>query len=152
RGTLTAAGDVRFGDAAATAAHEATPPPLFANLLVQWKGVELPKEWVGQPLGTHGELKVTGSPATFNADGLLALGPPEPLANIVLAIAGTPERIQLKQVAITERSGKLTATGTVQLKPNIGWQLTANATRFDPGQFVAGWSGRLDFAFDTQGQ
>jgi translocation and assembly module TamB len=128
------------------------PPPLFANLNVNWKGVELPKEWVGQPLGTHGEVKFVGSPATFTADGRLALGPPGHLADIVLAVAGTPEQIEVKQLAINERAGHLSAHGTVLLKPQIGWQFTANAKGFDPGQFVVDWPGRLGFALDTTGR
>ena len=150
RGTLSAAGDVRFGPAAAAA--DASAPPFFANLNVQWKEVVLPKEWVGQPLGSHGELKVVGSMTTFTADGQLALGPPNHLADMVLAIAGTPEQIQVKQLAVTEKTGKLSATGTVQLKPQIGWQFAATAQRFDPGQFVAGWPGQLGFALDTKGK
>jgi translocation and assembly module TamB len=141
RGRLTAAGDLRFG-----------PPPFFANLNVEWKDVELPKEWVGQPLGSHGEIKVVGSTATFSADGQLALGPPGHLADIALSINGTPEQILVKQIAITEKTGNLTAHGTVDLAPRIGWQFAAKANRFDPGQIVAGWPGRLDFALDTKGQ
>ena len=140
RGTLTASGDVKFA------------PSLFANLVVKWQNVELPKEWVGQPLGSHGELKVVGSMTTFTADGQLALGPPQHLADIVLAIAGTPEQIQVKQLAVTEKSGNLNATGTVQLKPQIGWQFNATAKRFDPGQFVVGWPGQLGFTLATKGQ
>ena len=49
RGSLNATGEVKFGEAAAET------PPLHANVSVQWKDVELPKEWVGQPLATHGE-------------------------------------------------------------------------------------------------
>jgi translocation and assembly module TamB len=150
RGTLEAAGDVRFGPAAAAA--DASAPPFFANVNVQWKDVHLPKEWVGQPLGSHGEVKVVGSLSTFTADGQLALGPPNHLADIVLAIAGTPEQIQVKQIEVKEKTGNLSATGVVKLKPRIGWQLAATAKRFDPGQFVVGWPGQLGFALDTKGE
>jgi translocation and assembly module TamB len=173
RGALTAAGDVRFGAAAADAARSAAinrpnaassasgragpgeveaSPPFFANLLVQWQGVELPKEWVGQPLSTHGGLKVVGTPATFTADGQLSLGPPGHLADIALAITGTPEQIEVKRFSIIQQKGNLTATGTVGLKPRIDWQLAARATRFDPGAFFAGWPGKLGFALDTKGE
>jgi translocation and assembly module TamB len=141
RGTLNATGDVRFGG---------TEPN--ANLLVQWKDVNLPKEWVGQPIASHGEIKVVGSPSTFTADGNLAAGPPGHLADVVLAIAGTPEQIEFKQLAITERTGNLSATGTVQLKPAIGWTFNAKADRFDPGQFLVDWPGQLGFTLDTRGK
>ncbi|MEP7243814.1 MAG: translocation/assembly module TamB domain-containing protein [Gammaproteobacteria bacterium] len=182
RGELTAAGDVRFGAAAGeaeaarlgaqpdarvsakagvtagagagagVASAAASAPPFFANLLVQWKGVELPKEWVGQPLSTHGSLRVVGTPATFAADGGLSLGPPKHLADIALAIAGTPEKIEVKRFTIVQQNGNLNAAGTVGLSPRIDWQLKANATRFDPGAFVAGWPGKLGFALDTTGE
>ena len=153
-GSLTAAGDVRFGAAAAEAAHTdvANAPPFFANLLVQWKGVELPKEWVGQPLATHGELKMVGSMSTFTADGQLALGPPGHLADIVLAAAGTPQRIDVKRFSIVQANGNLNVTGSVGLQPRIDWTLSAQATRFDPGAFLAGWPGKLGFALSSKGE
>ena len=176
RGSLSATGDVRFGDAAAkatapvadatasrapaaasgTAAAESpavdAAPPLFANLNVRWTDVELPKEWVGQPLATHGEIKVIGSAATFTADGKLAVGPPGKLSDITLAVAGTPEQVQVEQFAIVQKNGNLTARGTVLLQPRIGWQLNASAKTFDPGAIVAGWSGSLGFALETKGE
>ena len=156
RGTLSANGDVRFGDAAAAATHAApgaaNAPPFYANLQVQWKDISLPKEWVGQPLATHGDLKVVGSTATFTADGQLALGPPDKLAGIVLVVAGTPQQIEVKQFTIVQKTGDLAITGKVGLQPKIDWQLAARAKTFDPGAFVAGWPGKLGFALDTQGE
>jgi len=165
RGSLSATGNVRFGEAAATAAGAAAPttpqpdttrsepaPRFYANLNVSWKGVELPEEWVGQPLSTHGELKVRGSTATFDAGGQMSLGPPGKLADIALAVAGTPEQVQVKRFEILQKGGSLSAIGTVLLKPRFGWQLTANAKTFDPGAIVAGWPGKLGFALDTQGE
>jgi translocation and assembly module TamB len=145
RGRLDASGDVRLPS-------EEENQPLSANLQVGWKGVQLPKEWVGQPLATHGELKVAGSLATFEAGGQMALGPPGKLADITLAITGTPERIDVKRIAVVQKPGDLTASGHVLLKPQIAWQLSARATRFDPGAFVAGWNGRLGFDLATEGQ
>ncbi|MEJ1960466.1 MAG: translocation/assembly module TamB domain-containing protein [Gammaproteobacteria bacterium] len=128
------------------------PAPFNANLNVTWKDVELPKEWVGQPLATHGDLKVIGSTATFTADGQMALGPPGKLADIALAVAGTPEQVQVKRFEILQKTGSLAATGTVLIKPRIGWQLAATAKTFDPGAIVAGWPGKLGFALDTKGE
>ena len=161
RGTLSATGEIRF--AASGSANPSPPtepqaaagspePPFNANLNVTWKDVKLPKEWVGQPLSTHGDLKVTGSLATFNANGQLALGPPNRLADIALDVAGTPEQVQVKRFEILQKNGSLAANGTVRLKPQIGWQFKANAKAFDPGALVAGWPGKLGFALDTQGE
>lgn len=127
-------------------------PPFVADLNVTWTDVELPKEWVGQALATHGNLKVAGSMATFNANGQLALGPPNKLADIALDVAGTPEQVQVKRFEILQKTGSLAATGTVLLKPRIGWQINANAKTFDPGAIVAGWPGKLGFALDTKGE
>lgn len=134
------------------AARSTEPAPFYANLDVTWKDVELPKEWVGQALATHGDLKVAGSPATFNANGELALGPPNKLADIAIDIAGTPEQVQVKRAEILQKSGSLAATGTVLLKPRVGWQLNANAKTFDPGAIVAGWPGKLGFSLETKGE
>jgi translocation and assembly module TamB len=139
-----------------TASPESTageaPPPLLANLNVHWADVELPKEWVGQPLATHGEIKVVGSATTFIADGNMALGPPGKLADIALSVAGTPEKVQVKQFAIVQKKGNFTANGTILIKPRIGWQLNASAKTFDPGALVAEWPGSLGFALDTKGE
>jgi translocation and assembly module TamB len=179
RGSLSATGTIKFGEtvpaargpetaanaevrspaarAAQTDAPSSTGPQpgaasLHANLAVTWKDVELPKEWVGQPLATHGELKVVGSAATFDAGGQMAIGPPGKLSNIALSVAGTPEQVQVKRFEIVQKNGSLNAQGTVLLKPRIGWQLTANAKAFDPGAIVAGWPGKLGFALDSKGE
>jgi translocation and assembly module TamB len=151
-GTLSASGDVRFGAAAAAAAASESAPPFYGNLKVQWKDLALPKEWVGQPLASHGDLKVVGSTATFAADGQLALGPPGKLADIALAVAGTRQQIEVKQLTIVQKTGNLTVTGKVGLQPRIDWRLSARAKTFDPGAFVAGWPGSLGFALDTKGE
>ena len=188
-GTLSATGDLRFGEAARAAsqsaqafarrvpplpvpaeadavpaappadsadgdeapASETAPAPFFADLHASWKGVQLPQEWVGQALATHGGVRVTGTPARFRADGQLSLGPPGRLSDIALAVDGTPERIEISQLSVKDTGGNLTAKGVVRLKPEIGWQFAARASQFDPGQFVAGWPGRLGFSFQTNG-
>jgi len=154
RGTLGATGEIRFAtaDGSKTSNGASSAAPFYANLNVTWKDVKLPKEWVGQPLATHGELQVAGSPATFNANGQLALGPPNRLADIAVDVAGTPEQVQVKRFEILQKTGSLVATGTVLLKPRISWQLNANAKTFDPGAIVAGWPGKLGFSLDTKGE
>lgn len=145
KGTLTASGNVKF-------AEEGAPAPFTADLAVDWEDVELPKEWVRQPLSSHGHVKIAGSPATFEAGGDMALGPPGKLADIALSITGTPEQVQVKRVEILQGDGSLNASGTVLLKPRIGWDLAATAKTFDPGAIVAGWPGSLGFVLNTQGQ
>jgi translocation and assembly module TamB len=139
-GTLNAHGEVQL-DA----------KPVSAMLALDWQGVELPADLVGQPLTTHGKLDVSGSAEKFHATGALAIGPPGKLSDLALDLDGTPEAITLKQLALKQAKGGLDAQGTLKLKPAIGWQLTVKADKFDPGAFAAEWPGALDFELATEG-
>jgi len=145
KGRLNASGDVRL-----------EPKPFVADIAVNWRDVLLPAQWVGQELASGGQLKVQGNLATFSAAGNLLLGPPKQLANITLALNGTPNEIELQRLSIvqgkTKSSGELNANGRVQLKPHIGWQIKAQATAFNPGAFIAGWPGQLDLTLASQGK
>lgn len=139
-GTLHASGDVHFD----------TQPP-SATLALDWDGVELPADLVGQPLATHGKIDASGSAEKFHAEGALSIGPPGKLSDIALNLDGTPDAILLKQLALKQPKGGLDAQGTIKLKPAIGWQLTAKADKFDPGVFAAEWPGAIDFTLATDG-
>jgi translocation and assembly module TamB len=139
-GTLHASGDVQL-DA----------KPVSATLALDWDGVELPADLVGQKLATHGKLNAAGSAETFHADGALALGPPGKLSDIALNLDGTPDAIALKQLALKQAKGGLDAHGTVKLKPAIGWDIATKAHAFDPGAFAAEWPGALDFDLVSTG-
>jgi translocation and assembly module TamB len=139
-GTLRASGEVQL-DA----------KPVSATLALKWDGVELPADLVGQTLATHGQLDASGSAEKFHAQGTLAIGPPGKLSDIALNLDGTPEAIALKHLALKQAKGGLDAQGTIKLKPAIGWQLTAKASKLDPGAFAAEWPGALDFDLATNG-
>ena len=139
-GTLQANGEVQL-DA----------KPVSATLALQWEGVELPADLVGQPLATHGKIDASGSAEKFHAEGAIAIGPPGKLSDIALNLDGTPETIALKQLALKQAKGGLDAQGTIKLKPAIGWQLTTKASKFDPGAFAAEWPGAIDFELATEG-
>ena len=139
-GILQATGDVQL-DA----------KPISANLALNWEGVELPADLVGQPLATHGKVETSGSAEKFHAEGTLALGPPGKLSDIALNLDGTPDAIALKQLALKQAKGGLDAQGTIKLKPALGWQLTTKADKFDPGAFAAEWPGAIDFELATAG-
>ena len=125
--------------------------PVAATLALDWDGVELPADLVGQPLATHGKLTASGSAEAFHADGTLSLGAPGKLSDIALNLDGTPDAIALNQLALKQPKGGLDARGTITLQPAIGWQLTAKADRLDPGAFAAEWPGALDFELATGG-
>jgi translocation and assembly module TamB len=125
--------------------------PVSATVALNWDGVELPADLVGQPLATHGKIDASGSAEKFHAEGTLAIGPPGKLSDIAVNLDGTPDAIALKQLALKQPRGGLDARGTITLKPAIGWQLTAKADKLDPGAFAAQWPGALDFELATGG-
>ena len=139
-GTLNANGEVHF-DA----------KPLSASFAVDWNGVELPADLVGQPLATHGRVDASGSAQQFHAKGALAIGPPGKLSDLVLDLDGTPDALTLNQLVLKQSRGGLDAHGTLTLKPAFGWKLSAIARQFDPGAFAAAWPGALDFNLASAG-
>ncbi len=126
--------------------------PGSADLAVQWKGVTLPKELVGQALATEGSLNAKGSTEHFQAHGDVSLGPPGQPAHLAVDLSGTPASIALHTLALKQKKGQLVASGTVDLQPSLGWQLDAQARAFDPGELVAGWPGAIDAELHTHGQ
>lgn len=140
KGVLTASGLVNFAQ-----------DPFFADLATQWRDVEIPAQFAGQPLGTRGDVKIRGTLNQFDANGDLSIGPKGRVADIRIALKGTPEQIQLDPLTIVQKNGGLSAKGVVLLKPEKGWRLTAEAKRFDPGALLAGWNGSLGFRLETQG-
>lgn len=126
--------------------------PVSANLVASWDGVELPADLVGQALDTQGRLDVEGDLNNYGARGELTIGPAGKPANITIDIHGDGERVTLDAVNLKQASGGLDATGTITLKPVIGWQIDARGRQLDPGAFVAEWSGALDFVLASTGQ
>lgn len=122
-----------------------------AKLDVAWDGVEIPPDLAGQALATHGAVTFDGGAEQFVAKGKLSAGPPGKLADVELDLAGTPDAITLNRLALVQAKGGLDATGTVTLKPVVGWKLDAKADRFDPGAFAAQWPGSLSFTLATEG-
>ncbi|MGH8238159.1 MAG: translocation/assembly module TamB domain-containing protein, partial [Steroidobacteraceae bacterium] len=88
----------------------------------------------------------------YTARGALALGPQDRVADIALDVAGTPQRVVLKQFDISQAAGRLEARGRIDLQPQLAWDVTAVAKDFDPGAFAAAWRGRLGFDLASQGR
>ncbi len=145
RGSLQASGEIRLPDSAAGQA-------LSAKLQMSWRDVSLPREWVGQPLRSHGQLAAQGTLQNFAAKGAFALGPPGRLANIDVDLTGTPQEISIRRARIDEHTGELDVRGQISLKPQIGWKLHAQARRFDPGKIFAGWGGSIQLDLDSSGR
>ncbi|NLG78033.1 MAG: pathogenicity protein [Xanthomonadaceae bacterium] len=125
--------------------------PVAAKADARWSDIAIPAQWVGQVLHTEGALAFEGSADSYRATGDLRVGPPDRLAEIELALKGSSSSVQLEQFDLVQRDGRLAASGTVELEPQIGWSLTATATRFDPGHFATAWPGNLNFELTTSG-
>ncbi|MEW9623939.1 translocation/assembly module TamB domain-containing protein [Rhodanobacter geophilus] len=140
------------GRLAASGTLQLDAKPLGGQLAIQWNGVQLPADLVGQPLASAGKLEARGNADRFHAAGDITLGPPGKPAHLVLNLDGTPQAIALQPLTLQQPQGQLQAQGTLQLQPTPGWQLDVKASRFDPGQLFAGWNGALDFTLASQGK
>lgn len=126
--------------------------PMHAQLDAQWQEVRIPERLAGQELSTHGQLHFTGSAEQFASSARLAIGPPRKLVDISFDLQGTPAAIEIERLALQQKAGELSATGKLDLEPVRAWRLQAQAHDFDPGAIVAGWPGRLSFAFSSRGR
>ncbi len=126
--------------------------PAFAKVTAEWDEIVVPAEWVGQELHTHGALNLRGSSESYTAQGKLALGPQDRVADITLNVDATPERVELKQFDILQSAGRLAARGRIDLQPQLAWDMTATAQDFDPGAFAAEWRGKLGFDLASKGR
>ena len=140
-GELTASGVVHLDDT-----------PAQARLKLNWQNVVLPADLAGQVLATQGNLEASGSSENFHAQGAVDIGPPGNLAKLALNLDGTPEQITVHTLDLKQARGGLQAAGTLTLKPQVAWQLDARASRFNPGQLLAGWNGALDFDLSSSGR
>ena len=64
---------------------------------------------------------------------------------------GNDARMTLKTLHAQMPTGALDATGDVEWKPVLGWNLNATLAGFDPGYFAPDWKGALRGRFSTRG-
>jgi translocation and assembly module TamB len=126
--------------------------PVTAKVAATWNDIVVPVAWVGQELFTHGRLDAQGSADSYAAQGALAVGPKDRVADIALDLQGTPQRVELKQFDISQEAGRLQAHGRIDLQPQLAWDVSATAKDFDPGAFAAAWRGKLGFDLASQGR
>lgn len=126
--------------------------PVAATVALDWKDVVLPAQLVGQPLASNGHMTFDGSAQGYAANGTLQLGPQDKLADIQLKLQGSPDRIHLQQLHVTQPAGLLSLAGRVDLQPALSWKLDALARHFDPGAFAAAWTGDLSFKLASSGR
>jgi translocation and assembly module TamB len=136
----------------ATASAQLDAQPVAGEATLDWSDVALPADLVGQALDTHGHLRASGNAQNFSAQGELAIGPPDQLADLALQLTGTPKKIELQKLDLKQANGGLQASGDIMLDPKLGWDIRATADRLDPGAFVKDWPGAVDFTLSTNGQ
>ena len=140
------------GTLQAKATAQLDAEPVSGTATLDWNDVVLPADLAGQALATHGHLEAGGSADAFAAKGEFSIGPPGQLADIALQLDGTPEKIALQKLDLKQPKGGLNASGDIVLKPQVGWDIAANASKLDPGAFARDWPGAVDFALSTNGQ
>lgn len=147
-------GRLRFGGGtlAAKGVVETGAGPPSARLALDWRGVTIPRELAGQRLATAGKADFDGSLERFGATGAFQVGPPRRLADVRVALRGTPQAIEFERLDVVQAPGRLAAKGRLELEPAIAWRFSADASRFDPGALFADWPGQLDFALASDGR
>ncbi|MGB8482157.1 MAG: translocation/assembly module TamB domain-containing protein [Acinetobacter bohemicus] len=68
-----------------------------------------------------------------------------------LKVSGTPELIKIAELQHSGIAGKIFASGLVNLKNGIGWNVNASLVRFKPYYFVSSVRGELSGNVKTQG-
>ena len=85
-----------------------------------------------------------------NYDGALnALGHGD--GRLKINVAGTPEYLKINQLQHDGVAGKIYATGTLNLKNQLGWDVDASLVRFKPQYFVSNLKGELSGRVKSQG-
>ncbi|WP_151837972.1 MULTISPECIES: translocation/assembly module TamB domain-containing protein [unclassified Acinetobacter] len=68
-----------------------------------------------------------------------------------IKIAGTPDYIKINELNHDGVAGKVYATGAVNLKDKLGWDINASLVRFKPQYFVSSVKGEISGRVKTQG-
>ncbi len=126
--------------------------PMQADLALNWHDVLVPESVAGQKLASGGDITIQGGADNYHVNGRMQLGPPDQLAHLTLDLAGTPDVVTLKALTVEQPKGGLTVQGKLDLKPHLGWDLTAKGQNFNPGLMLTGWDGAMNLAFATQGE
>lgn len=66
-------------------------------------------------------------------------------------VAGTPEYIKINELKHDGIAGKIYATGAVNLKNKLGWDIDASLVRFKPQYFVSSIKGEVSGRLKSQG-
>jgi translocation and assembly module TamB len=117
-----------------------------------WKDVVVPEKLAGRELASQGELHFSGTPEQYRVASRFDVGPPGDFTQVVLQLHGTQRHATLRNLVLQQKAGRLALQGLVDFSPELAWNLHANADDFNPGALLAGWDGKVDLDFMTQGQ
>ncbi|RYG79124.1 hypothetical protein EON77_09645, partial [bacterium] len=98
------AGELGFGGGRVDldGALETAKDPLEGRFKIDWSRLTIPEDLAGQALATNGRIEVSGGVAAYAANGELQIGPPRRLADVQLALTGTPDEIHLARFDIVQ--------------------------------------------------
>jgi translocation and assembly module TamB len=116
----------------------------------RWSKVVIPDSYAGRVLHTRGELHFAGTPVAYTLTGNLQAGPPGELTQVSLDIKGTDALADIRQLELAQRAGNLSVQGRVEFQP-VAWQLHGVARDFNPGEWLAGWAGKVNLDATSRG-
>jgi translocation and assembly module TamB len=116
----------------------------------RWQKVLVPAQYAGRELATEGELHFDGTPKAYVAKGALQVGPPGDPTQVVLDVAGTDQRLELRSLDLKQAAGQMALSGMLEFKP-VAWNLFAKASEFNPGALLTGWDGRINLDANSRG-
>jgi translocation and assembly module TamB len=115
-----------------------------------WKDVVIPASYAGRELGSQGSLDFDGTPQAYALKGAFSVGFQGEVTQVTVDATGTDAHANIRKLALAQRAGRLDLDGRVDFEP-VAWQLHVSASGFDPGEFLAGWNGRVDLDASTRG-
>ena len=115
-----------------------------------WDEVVLPEHYAGQVLETEGAIRFDGTPEAYAVSGKLTAGPPGEPTQVTLDVDGTDRRADIRTLVLEQRAGRLAVNGNVEFQP-VAWQLSVQASEFNPGEWLAEWPGKVNLDASTRG-
>jgi translocation and assembly module TamB len=117
-----------------------------------WDEMELPAAWAGANFRCSGRVAMSRFERRFAAHATARIARGEKHSTLALRLDGSRDRLQIRELELTQLPGTLSMTGDVDLSPPIRWNVGIRARAFDPSMFIDRWPGALDFDLATHGE
>lgn len=98
-----------------------------------------------------GDFGVAGTREAWAINGKAALQRDRQQADVTLDGRGDARGLTIKNLEATMPTGRLVATGRIDINPSTQWQLDARLDGFDPGYLLPDWPGAVKGRITTQG-